>query len=222
MRLILVRHGHTNDLKNNIVQGHRPIPLNVLGRKQAQRVARALRTVRLTKIYSSDSRRAVQTAMAIAEYHQVTPIEFSSELREKSSGVYEGQSRFELSPYILKRTFHPRWRPRKGESHADVFNRTKRWYRRFSEHHHRGTILIVSHGGFLRSLLTFLFHGPRLQLRSEYWHDNTGLTVIEFKSGKPKLVLLNDTRHLQRSEKTPLRIAKRVPTSYEPLGKLSQ
>lgn len=196
MKLILVRHGHTNDLKRRIVQGHRPVPLNALGRQQAERLAKSLHHFRFSRIITSDSPRAVQTAMAIAKYHPRVKIERSAQLREKSSGVYEGRRFTQLSPYVVKRIRHLHWRPRKGESQADLFLRTKQWYRAFRRQHHRGTVLVVSHGGFLRSLLTLLFHGSRMQFRTEYSHDNTGVTIVKLRGTMPRLLQLNDTSHL--------------------------
>lgn len=197
MKLIIVRHGHTNDLKHRIIQGHRPVPLNTLGRRQAQRAARALRRIRLSRIISSDSPRAVQTATAIRRHHPRIRLETSDLLREKSGGVYEGRRFSTLSPYVLNRILHPHWRPRRGESHADLFRRARRWYRLFQGGQPRGTIVLVSHGGFIQSLLAIILHGPRMKFRHEFHHDNTGMTIIHWHRGRPVLKTLNATGHLE-------------------------
>lgn len=198
MKLILVRHGHTNDLKHDIVQGHRQVPLNRLGLRQAERVARRLKTVAVSAIISSDSRRTVQTAIVIQRYHPRVPLELSSLLREKGSGIYEGRLRSELSAHIRRQGNTAHWRPRRGESHVDLFKRARVWYRAFRRQPYRGTIVLVSHGGFIRSLLTIMFHGGRFQFRREYHHDNTGVTVVNItRTGRATLASLNDVSHLR-------------------------
>ncbi|MBI3572756.1 MAG: histidine phosphatase family protein [Candidatus Kerfeldbacteria bacterium] len=197
MRLILVRHGHTDDLKYNIAQGHRMTPLNRRGKIQAGKVGRALAKIKIDVIYSSDLTRAVETMQAIAKYHPTVMIQLDPALREKGHGMYEGRPFQVLERARMRHKQHGyRWRPRRGESFHDLFTRTKQWYRVFHRQHARGTIVVVSHGGFIRFLLTHIFHGPRYKVVPEYKHDNTGISVVEFRAGRPKLIKLNDTKHL--------------------------
>lgn len=198
MRLILVRHGHTNDLKRGIIQGHRPVPLNTLGRRQAKRTGRALRAQPIRHILSSDSRRAAETALIIARHHPRCTLEFDAQLREKGSGVYEGRLRRSLTPYVRRRLRATDYRPRRGESHVDLFQRAQDWYRWYRQAKPAGVTIVVSHGGFIRSLLTIVFHGRRFQFRPEYHHDNTGITVLTFRSRRrPRAEVMNDTGHLR-------------------------
>lgn len=197
MKLILVRHGHTDALKHGIIQGHSHVPLNRLGRSQARKVAIALRRKKIDVIYSSDSARARETAEAIGKFHPHLEIHFTSKLREKGQGIYEGR-RSELYFKHEPKDFTRRqiWRPRKGESFMDLHSRIKGWWQEVRKQHRRETVLIVSHGGPLRFLITHIFHGPKFQVKLHYRHDNTGITNIEWRNGKPRLLSLNHTKHL--------------------------
>lgn len=202
MRLILVRHGHTDDLKNDIVQGHRPIPLNRRGKFQARLVAKALTKLKIHRIYSSDLVRAKQTTEYIVAHQPKLLVTYLPLLREKSGGVFEGKSHAQTKK-ILKKHYHSHWhRPSKGESWHDVFLRAIQSVQYLRRKHPRSTVLIVSHGGFLRLLLTYVFHGRKVSWHPEYHHHNTGVTMVTWRKGKPTMVTLNDTRHLKRRKRT--------------------
>ena len=106
MKLILVRHGHTDDLKNNIVQGQRRTPLNLRGRREARLVALVIRKLRIHAINSSDLPRALQTAETIAKYHPRLTVKAVPALREKGHGIYEG-STAGGSDYLARKYYLP-------------------------------------------------------------------------------------------------------------------
>ena len=62
MRLILVRHGETNENKNKVVQGFLNTTLSKIGIQQAKKVANRLKDEKIDFAYSSDLDRAKQTA----------------------------------------------------------------------------------------------------------------------------------------------------------------
>jgi broad specificity phosphatase PhoE len=93
MKLILTRHGETEENKLGIMQGHMPGKLSGLGIEQAKRLALRLKEERIDFIYSSDLARASDTAKAIAKYHPNTPIEFVEELRERDLGEFQGKKK---------------------------------------------------------------------------------------------------------------------------------
>ncbi|CEH12763.1 Phosphoglycerate mutase [Ceraceosorus bombacis] len=69
LRLLVVRHGETDHNVAGIIQGQIDTDLNVIGRKQAEHVARALREENIDEVYSSPLRRARDTADAIVQAH---------------------------------------------------------------------------------------------------------------------------------------------------------
>jgi broad specificity phosphatase PhoE len=88
--LYLVRHGRTDWNDEGRYQGQCDPPLNHLGRQQAREVARGLRDVRLAAIYSSDLRRAQQTAQALGKLTGL-PVHLEPRLREIDLGAWAGQ-----------------------------------------------------------------------------------------------------------------------------------
>src|ERR671924_450628 len=67
MKAVLVRHGETEHNANGIFQGYSPVPLSVLGRQQATLVAERLVSIRPQVLYSSDLRRAQESADIISQ-----------------------------------------------------------------------------------------------------------------------------------------------------------
>jgi len=92
MKLILVRHGETEENKKGILQGHLPGKLTELGRDQAKKLALRLKDEKIDAIFSSDLARASDTTREIAKYHPNVPLFFVEELREKNQGSLTGKS----------------------------------------------------------------------------------------------------------------------------------
>ena len=62
--LIVVRHGETAWNADGRIQGHLPTALNARGMRQAEAVAARLAGEAFDALYSSDLKRAMQTARA--------------------------------------------------------------------------------------------------------------------------------------------------------------
>jgi len=65
-RIVAIRHGETDWNTGARLQGQLDVPLNPLGRLQAQRLADALQHEGLEAVIASDLGRAVDTALALA------------------------------------------------------------------------------------------------------------------------------------------------------------
>jgi len=83
VRIYIVRHGETEENKQKIIQGQLDTPLNLEGEKQADLVAKALRDIPFDICYSSDLRRAANTAERILVYHSGVRLEKPEALRER-------------------------------------------------------------------------------------------------------------------------------------------
>jgi broad specificity phosphatase PhoE len=91
--LILVRHGETEANRAGILQGHCDYPLTTLGKEQARRAGAALAGVSFARVFSSDLKRAYDTAclisdstggsLALSEIHQ------EGLVKEKAFGLME-------------------------------------------------------------------------------------------------------------------------------------
>jgi len=90
-RVIVLRHGRTDDNAANIWQGHRDTVLSAIGREQATATAPVLAAYRPSVIVSSDLRRAADTARAVADLVGV-PVRLDSRFREVHVGQWQGMS----------------------------------------------------------------------------------------------------------------------------------
>src|SRR5216684_809706 len=120
--ILLARHGETDWNRQQRRQGHADPPLNSFGRAQASALAERLAVTPIGAIYSSDLRRAFETARIIGARKNL-PVELWPELREVDVGSWTG-----LTPSETKARF-PEGRRRRsqgqegwegGETYADL------------------------------------------------------------------------------------------------------
>ena len=151
----LVRHGETDWNVERRLQGHTDISLNERGLKQANQMAKALQAIELQfdVLYTSDLKRAAQTAQAIEKVFGVSAITHEA-LRERNLGALQGLTTKEapdLEPVLwnthLSRSLHEDLRG--GESIVQFANRIKDALEQIRSEHAGKTILLVSHGGAL-------------------------------------------------------------------------
>jgi len=158
-----------------------------------------LQNEEIAAIYSSPLRRAIDTAEAIAEYHNLQ-IEVVPALRELEVGELEGVFVKDLgtdfSSYLLN------WREGDGlkklpggESLADL--RARAWS--FVEQvvsQHQGTVVMVSHYFVILSIICAALGLPPNGIR-RFRIGVSSTSILEFKNGLPCLSLLGDTCYLE-------------------------
>ena len=87
--IYFVRHGQTNWNIEHKIQGQSDIPLNEMGKKQAELIAPQLKDLKIERIISSDLSRALETAQII-NTHLKLQITLDTRLREFKYGQIEG------------------------------------------------------------------------------------------------------------------------------------
>jgi broad specificity phosphatase PhoE len=152
--ILLARHGETDWNAERRWQGHTDRPLNERGRTQARALAQRLDPTRLEAVYSSDLRRARDTARAVAE-RQGVPHRIDAALREVDVGSWAGMTKEEArnrDPEGHARWLrgHPGWRD--GESYEAMAERVVAAVRRIASKHPHRPVLVVAHGGPIRAL----------------------------------------------------------------------
>jgi broad specificity phosphatase PhoE len=150
-RILLVRHGATDWNTTKRAQGHADIDLNEDGRLQALHIATELETSEIEAIYSSDLKRAVDTARSIAAPHDLD-VKVDPDLREIDQGEWEGLTVEEIRtgwPDLWGPARHYNARPG-GETPQQVRERALISLRRIVDDHPHGTVVVVSHGGTIR------------------------------------------------------------------------
>lgn len=169
--LILVRHGETDWNRDGRYQGHADPPLNEAGREQALELARKLEALELDAVYTSDLRRAAETAEIIAAKRDI-PLSRDPGLREVDVGSWSGLTRSEIAERFPGADAHD------GESRAAHRERVVRAVTAIAERHDGCRVLIVSHGGSLRTLL-----GHALGDESVPRVENCAIYKLGFRDG---------------------------------------
>jgi alpha-ribazole phosphatase len=182
-KLILVRHGQTDWNREGRYQGQSDPPLNLTGRQQAQLLADKLADRPLDAIYSSDLRRATETAQIIAQRHGL-PVRQDQRLREINQGEWEGLRVSEIItryPQIWAVGQHDplQMRAPGGEAPAEVAERVWAAISDIARVHPAGAVLIVSHGFALATLLIRIHGAPFSQIY-DYIPDNADIKEIEW------------------------------------------
>jgi broad specificity phosphatase PhoE len=152
--LLLARHGETDWNRERRWQGHADPPLNERGRSQAHALARELEGETIEAVYTSDLARARETAEIVAERLGVAVVAIP-ELRELNFGALEGLTATEVEerfPGALEAYRDRGEAPPDGESPAELAERTLAAVRRIAAEHPAGTVLVVAHGGSIRTL----------------------------------------------------------------------
>lgn len=172
--LYLVRHGETEWNVKHIVMGQKDSPLTDLGIEQVLTTAQELKDVKFDAIFSSDSLRAQRTAELIKLDRELA-IETSKLLRERSHGHFEGQSVVEykeetkdLFEKMQQASEAEKWNFKFSddvESNEELVTRFIRQIREIAVAAPNKTILVVTHGGCIRTFLMRMGYGTQAQLQ---------------------------------------------------------
>lgn len=195
---LLVRHGET-DAVGKLVAGWMPgWHLNRNGQKQAERLARKLANRPIAAVYTSPLERTVETAEPIAHAHGLTirPID---DLGEVHAGDWEGKSFAELQHRDDWRRFNAHRgsaRPPGGELMLEVQTRMVRQIQSLAGGHPEHTVVVVTHGDPLRSLVAH-YLGIPMDLISRFEISPGSLTTLQISPEDSCLLSLNDTDGMQ-------------------------
>ena len=116
--IYFVRHGETDFNLYGISQGQLQTSLNSTGLKQAEKIAKKLKSIKFDLIFCSPLIRAKQTAEEINKYHKLR-IKYDSRLMEVSKGILEGQKNSQKTYVKFFKNPHKF----EGETEEDVYNR---------------------------------------------------------------------------------------------------
>ena len=200
MRLLIARHGATQNNLEARFTGQVDVPLSALGERQAQALAEGLSGMHLDALISSDLRRALATAEPIARLHDLE-VRRDPDLREISVGIWSDRTGASIraeDPELVAR-----WEadpihvaPPGGETVVELRDRAVRALDRWYAAYPTGDVLWVTHGGFLATLLCHIL-GMDQTRRWQFRRDNAGLSELEIGERGALVVRLNDTAHLR-------------------------
>jgi broad specificity phosphatase PhoE len=143
--ILLARHGETDWNLERRFQGWADQPLNETGREQARALRDQLRETPFDAVYTSDLKRAHETAEIVAAPHGV-PVVADEGLREIDVGPLQGRTWTELhEAYGDGEWPH-------GETREEHRARVHDALLRIARRHAGQRILVVTHGGTMRAL----------------------------------------------------------------------
>lgn len=165
-RILFVRHGETDWNVEGRLQGQTDIPLNPLGRIQAEdagrRLAKLLDNPAQSQWLVSPLGRTRETAEIARRALGLDPRSYNTDdrLKEITFGSWEGFTWAELrkkDPLIESARNQQKWDyvPPQGESYAMLTERLKPWVETLVEER-----VVVSHGGVARALMAMLTDIP--------------------------------------------------------------
>ena len=207
MKLILVRHGETEWVREGRYQGSTDVPLNQRGVRQARAVARAIKKERPLVVYSSGLARARETAKLIARACRKR-IVIDKRLNEVSFGHWEGEPHRDIHIRFRKAArnwYSARWtsRPPGGESLGSLKRRVSAFLDELTNRflNRTGTCVVVTHGGPIRMFLVQLLKvEPTIFWRIRI--DVASITRIHITPQWQELVLVNSQTHLNGLKQT--------------------
>lgn len=190
-RIFLIRHGQTDWNLKGRYQGHSDTDLNANGKAQAKRLSDRLKGEKIEAVYASDRKRALNFAKII---FKSCPIKADPALREICFGVFEGLNYEEIAAKYPD--IYAGWagdpfgvKIPNGEDPVYFKNRVLNIFTNIVESDDYEAVAIVTHGGVINVIIDNI-------MKRESGRDSiplpASLSIIEFKDGKPGIVLLND------------------------------
>ena len=189
-RLFLIRHGITNWNKQRRYCGCKDVPLSQEGKLQAKKLSTGFLALNPDAIYSSDRKRALQTARLIFGQRKTTAIK---NLREIDFGVLEGLRHEE----ILKRygQAYKKWldnpykaRIPQAETISAFKKRVNKALKMIMLANRGKDVAVVCHGGVIG------IHVSSLLKSCDFWRyvpSAASVTIIEYHNDRPRLKKFN-------------------------------
>ena len=194
-KIYLIRHAKP-DLPHNgkLYYGSTDYPLSEEGIKMAGNLSGALKDLEIGAVFSSDLRRARDTA-EIALAGRCCEIRQVRGLREIHLGEWEGRSFDEVRStwnelYEKRGTSFDSVGPPGGESFKDLQKRTVPAFKDILDDNPSGSILVFAHGGVIWTLMCNYF-GFKLNDIFFYPMDFCGIHLIERTGELMKLIKYN-------------------------------
>lgn len=142
--LYFIRHGETDDNRNNLWMGRKDQHLNQTGIEQAKAAAKQISSIPVELILVSPLLRARQTAEIISQLHPKEPaIRIAEWLTERDFGPYEGVKKSNANRVAMNKSASVESQESLAKRLAPLESVSKSY-----EH-----LLIVSHSGVYRCLI---------------------------------------------------------------------
>ena len=202
MRLVLIRHAHSEANAAGILSGRLPnVHLSTKGLEQAKALSNRLGTFPISQIRISPMERCFETIQPWINDHVIPrdsafePV-IDPELTEVDYGSWSGRKLSVLSKNKLWRTVQEspsRMYFPAGEGIAQMQARAMSSVHEMVADKKKGAAVIVSHGDVIKSIIASAL-GMHLDEFQRIIIDPASVSILEYSEVKPRVLLLNDSR----------------------------
>ncbi len=196
VKLILVRHALTVDNQENRLSGHIDSSVSEKGKEQIDKITHYLKDFKIDNIYTTTSTRTKDTVKELAKLKSID-IKEKENLKEISFGDFEGLTFNDIKANhpeefqdMIRKGYEYKYP--NGESLIDSYNRVCEELNQIIEQSNNQTVLICSHGGTIRNIITYLISNSY----NYHWNfkiDNGSVTLLEVDNGFTVITMMNNT-----------------------------
>lgn len=202
MRLVLIRHAHSEANAAGILSGRLPnVHLTEKGVEQSKNLAVRLGKFPVSNLRISPMERCFETispwinSIVLPNNPRFEPV-IDEELTEVDYGSWSGKKLAVLSKNKLwkivqespSRMYFP-----KGEGIAQMQSRAMKSVHEAISSKAKGAAVIVSHGDVIKSIVASAL-GMHLDEFQRVVIDPASVSILDYSSTKPRVLLLNDSR----------------------------
>lgn len=202
MRLVLIRHAHSEANAAGILSGRLPnVHLSEKGIKQAVDLAQRLGSFPVAQLRISPMERCFETVqpwinnVLVPQSKNFAPV-IDHNISEVDYGDWSGKKLSILSKNKMWKTVQEspsRMYFPSGEGIGQMQARALQSVHELAKLKNKGAAVIVSHGDVIKAIVASAL-GIHLDEFQRIVIDPASITVIEYSGIKPRVLLLNDTR----------------------------
>ena len=202
MRVVLIRHAHSEANEAGVLSGRKPnVHLSPRGVEQAKNLADRLGHFPISQIRISPMERCLESiepwlqSTIASKSPTLIPI-LDQDLNEVDYGSWSGKKLSTLSRSKLwkvvqempSRMYFP-----DGEGIAQMQIRAIKVVHNSISSNKKGALVIVSHGDVIKSIVASAL-AMQLDEFQRIIIDPASVSILDYSNGKPRVLLLNDTR----------------------------
>lgn len=191
-KIYFIRHGESEGNKRDAFLGHTDLDLSPIGYKQAKLTAKFLKDIPCDAIYSSDLKRAYNTAVETSKLKGMQIIK-NKNLREIFAGKWENQLFCTLEEeykdtYKLWLENIGKAKCDEGESVEELQNRFVSEVEKIAKENMGKTVFIFTHATPIRVLKAKCDNATLDEIKNISWATNASVTIVEYKNDKLEMV----------------------------------
>ncbi len=202
--LYLVRHGQTLWNQQRRLQGQRDSALTSEGLRQAESLADRLINKKFSAIYTSDLGRTMITSRIVSAKLNGQQVYPDIRLRERNFGIFHGLNWEEIMKRFPEegkneKSGNVEYIIPEGESRQQVLDRSKEFLNDIILKHQGESILAVTHGGIVSSVVRLVLNIP-VNAPRRFYLPNTAINVFEFNGTEWFVKTLGEISFLDRED----------------------